>query len=124
MHRSICDEIKTALAVRKGLIRTLPMAPSMSVLTRFDCILCLISLRFEVVGARENGRASASRAPVLFCAHYFKAPTTQAIFNWHGWSELSQVNFLREHDVISLLSLMDHQVISLGGNAEKLNHLV
>ena len=36
------------------------MAPSMSVLTRFDCILCLISLRFEVVGARENGRASAS----------------------------------------------------------------
>ena len=81
-------------------------------------------MRFEVVGARENGHASPSRAPVLFCDHYFKAPATQAIFNWQGWLAVSQVNFLCGHDVISLLSLMDHQVISLGGNAEKLNHLV
>ena len=76
------------------------------------------------MGARENGRASSSRAPVLFCALYFKAPATQAIFNLHGWLAVFQVIFLRGHDVVSLLSLMDHQVISLGGNAEKLNHLV
>ena len=44
IHRFICDEIKRTLAVRKGLIRTLSMAPSISVLTRFDCILYFILL--------------------------------------------------------------------------------
>ena len=52
-------------------------------------IFSLLSRHLEVVGARKNGRerethfsprVSPSRAPVLFCAHYFQAPATQAIF--------------------------------------------
>ena len=56
----------------------------------------LRSRRLEVVGARKKrarekeSRVSPSRAPVLFCAHYFQAPATQTmLFSKHMYAFLS-----------------------------------
>jgi len=57
-----------------------------SVIITLVCIsISLRSRRLEEVGERENGSArgrnggSLSRASVFSCAHYFRAPATQAI---------------------------------------------
>ena len=51
---------------------------------QFDINHCILSSlrsrRLKVVGEKENGRVSPSRAPYLSFAHYFQAPVTQAIF--------------------------------------------
>ena len=49
----------------------------------------LRSRRFEVVGEREKGRATGRHAPVLFFAHYFQAPATQAKQNTVIYIKLS-----------------------------------
>ena len=43
----------------------------------------------KVVGEREKGRARGRHAPVLFFAHYFQAPATQAIQNTVIYIKLS-----------------------------------
>ena len=51
---------------------------------QFDINHCILSSlrsrRLKVVGEKENGRVSPSRAPFLSFAHYFQVPATQAIF--------------------------------------------